>query len=277
MSALSSEKHLLHTTDYNTSFNTNLYLKGVYSGVDIDPNKTPFAAFFLENTVQILHDEQKRLGNEKALEFGGGPSLWPSFLLAQYVDSIRFCYYTQANLDVVTDWIEKKPNAFDWTRFFEWVLDIVGNPKEKRIEWESRLRNALNQGGLSTCNVNDPHCPILSGKANDYDIIFSSLCLEAACLTIEIFDETIKRLVRLLKPGGLLLLAMVRNNSYYYVNGEKFFCLPLDEKKVEKALRATGELVDIHIDSWNATIDDKQRNTISELDGKMVIRAHKTI
>ncbi|CAF5125343.1 unnamed protein product, partial [Rotaria sp. Silwood1] len=46
---------------------------------------------------------------------------------------------------------------------------------------------------------------------------------------------------------------------------------------VEKALRATGELVDIHIDSWNATIDDKQRNTISELDGKMVIRAYKTI
>ncbi|CAF3256507.1 unnamed protein product [Rotaria sp. Silwood2] len=277
MSKSSSDKHLLHTSDYNTRFNLDFYLKSFYSGVDIDPNEVAFSAFFLENIARILHDEQKRLGNQKALEFGGGPCLWPSLLLAQHVDSIRFCDYAQCNLNAVSDWIAQKPSAFDWTKYFDSVLAIVGSSKEKRVEWESRLREALNRGGLSTCDVNDPNCPILSGKHNDYDIIFSSLCLEAACLTVEIFNETIKRLVRLLKPGGLLLLAMVRNESFYYVHEEKFFCLPLDETTVEKALRATKEVVDIHIDSSDTSTEYKQRNTISDLDGLMIIRAYKII
>ncbi|CAF3593086.1 unnamed protein product [Rotaria socialis] len=233
------------------------------------------APFFIEHCTRILQDERNRFGNRKALEFGGGPSLWPSFLLAQYVDSIRFCDYAKSNLNSVTDWIEQKPTAFDWTNYFESVLTVTRSPKEKRLEWEFRLRDALCRGGLSTCDVNDPNCPVLSGKSNDYDIIFSSLCLEAACLTIEIFNETIRRLVRLLKPGGLLLIVMVRNESFYYVDKEKFFCLPLDEANVENALHATGELTDIHIVSLDRIIDHMKRHTVSDYNGKMVIRAYK--
>ncbi|CAF3449120.1 unnamed protein product [Rotaria socialis] len=171
---------------------------------------------------------------------------------------------------------DSNPTAFDWTNYFESVLTVARSSKEKRLEWESRLRAALCRGGLSACDVNDPNWPVLSGKSNDYDIIFRSLCLEAACLTIEIFNETIRRLVRLLKPGGLLLLVMVRNESFYYVDKEKFFCLPLNEAKVENALHATGELMDIHIDSSDTTVEDQERNTMSNFDGEMIIHAYKT-
>ena len=133
------------------------------------------------------------------------------------------------------------------------------------------------RGGLSTCDVNDPNCPILSGQTNDYDIIFSSLCLEAACLTVELFGKTIERLVRLLKPGGLLLLLMVRNESFYYVNQDKFFCLPINESIIEQAFDKTNELIDIHIDRTDTKIDDQKRNTTSDFDGLMVIRAFKRV
>ena len=145
--------------------------------------------------------------------------------------------------------------------------------KEKLFEWEARLRDALIRGGLSTCDVHNPNCPILSGQMNDYDIIFSSLCLESACLTIESFNETIIRLVRLLKPGGLLILLMVRNESFYYVNQTRFFCLPLNETKVKQALNQTNELIDIHIDSSN--INKEQCNNITGTDGIMVVHAYK--
>ncbi|CAF3361366.1 unnamed protein product [Rotaria socialis] len=179
---------------------------------------------------------------------------------------------TSCCLTIFTD----NPTAFDWTNYFESVLTVARSSKEKRLEWESRLRDALCRGGLSACDVNDPNWPVLSGKSNDYDIIFRSLCLEAACLTIEIFNETIRRLVRLLKPGGLLLLVMVRNESFYYVDKEKFFCLPLNEAKVENALHATGELMDIHIDSSDTTVEDQERNTMSNFNGEMIIHAYKT-
>ena len=150
-----------------------------------------------------------------------------------------------------------------------------GSPREKLPIWESRLRDALIQGGLSKCDVNDANCPILSGQADDYNIVFSSLCLEAACLTIELFNETVKRLVRLLKPGGLFLLLTVRNESFYRVNQDKFFCLPLNETKLEQALRQTNEIVNIQIDSSDTSMDDQQRNTVSNFDGLMVIHAYK--
>lgn len=275
MSASDTETSLLHTTDYNIRFDSTAYLKGCYSGIDTDPNEAPFSAFFIQNIVAFLHDSQTRLGNKKALEFGGGPCLWPAFVLAQYVDSIRFCDYAQCNLDAVDDWLKQKPNAFDWSTFFEGVLDVARKPKEDRVEWESRLRDALNKGGLSKCDVNDPDCPVLSGEADTFDIVFSSLCLEAACLTIKKFNETIKRLVRLLKPGGVLLLAMVRNESFYYVGAEKFFCLPLDESKVQQALHDAGDLIDVHIDSSDIIPEDLERNSSSDFDGKMVTRAYK--
>ncbi|CAF3307417.1 unnamed protein product [Rotaria socialis] len=270
-------KRVATVTGNHNRFNTISYLQTLYPGVDNNPNEAPLASFFLEKTVQILHDERNRFGNQKVLEFGGGPNLSSSLLLAQYVDSIRFCDSAQSNLTYVSDWIEQKSTVFDWTNYFESILTIAGTSKEKRIEWESRLRDALIRGGLSICDVNDPDCPILSGKSDDHDIIFSSFCLEAACLTIEIFNETIGKLVRLLKPGGLLLLVMVRNESFYYVDAENFFCLSLDETKVRKALQATGELVDIHIDSADTTVEDQKRNTMSDFDGEMIIHAFKTI
>jgi nicotinamide N-methyltransferase/phenylethanolamine N-methyltransferase/methyltransferase len=277
MSRFVTGNNLLHTSNYKDRFDTEFYLIAAYSDVNIDLNEAPFSAFFIENTVRIFKNKQKRLDSAKALEFGGGPSIWPSFLLAQHVDSIQFCDYAPCNLNAVKDWIEQKNNAFDWTKFFEKILDANGTPREKLPQWESRLRDALTRGGLSTCDVNDSNCPILNGKENDYDIILSSLCLEAACLTIEIFNETIKRLVRLLKSGGLLLLLMVRNESFYYVNQEKFFCLPLDETKVKQALDQTNGIVDVYIDSSDTMIDDQQRNTESDFDGKMVIHAYKKI
>ena len=272
-----ADAETLHTRAYNHLFDITVYLNGFYSSERINSTTAPYSRFFIEKTIRILHDDKERLGKHKALEFGGGPTLWFSFIIAQYVESIRFCDYAQTNLQAVKDWIEQKPNAFDWTNYFKSILDIAGCPKEKLGEWKTRLHDALTRGGLSTCDVNDLNCPILSGKNNEYDIIFSSLCLEAACLTIDIFNETIKRLVRLLKPGGLLLLATVRNETFYYVGKEKFFCLPLDERKVEEALRGTGELVDIQINNIDTPIKDRKPSKVSDYDGKMVVRAYKTV
>ena len=113
MSKLVNENNLLHTSDYKDRFDTEVYLKSIYSGVDTDPNEAPLSAFFIENTVRILKEQQKRLGIKKALEFGGGPSLWPAFILAQYVDTIQFCDYAQCNLHAVENWIAQNDNAFD--------------------------------------------------------------------------------------------------------------------------------------------------------------------
>lgn len=37
--------------DYQNRFDTQSYLKGIYSGVDVDPNEAPFLAFFLSKVL----------------------------------------------------------------------------------------------------------------------------------------------------------------------------------------------------------------------------------
>jgi len=46
LSFRSTRKNLFHTMDYQNRFDTQSYLKGIYSGVDVDPNEAPFLAFF---------------------------------------------------------------------------------------------------------------------------------------------------------------------------------------------------------------------------------------
>ena len=123
MSMSINENRSLCAVDYNEQFDTEFYLKENYSRTDIAANEAPFSMFYLINTIRILKDGEKRFGTMKALEFGGGPTLWASFLLAQYVNSIRFCDYTQGNLDAIRNWIEQKPNAFNWRKIFEKILD----------------------------------------------------------------------------------------------------------------------------------------------------------
>lgn len=138
----------------------------------------------------------------------------------------------------------------------------------KRVEWEEKLRKALERGGLSHCDVNAENCPILADKAEQYDIILSSMCLEEACMTFDIYKNTLKRLYVLLKTGGMLVLIHGRNQTYYIQN-HRHITQALDEEKVEKALKEAG-FADIDIKS--VTMEEDR---VADGDGIMAITAYK--
>ena len=214
----------------------------------------------------------------KVLEFGGGPVLWPSFLLAQYSDAIHFCDYAPCNLNAVTDWINQTSNPHNWSVLFDYVLIQYQYYNQKRsdtrADCEERLRDALRLGGLETCDVNAPNCPVLSDSSDQYNLIFTSLCLEAACLTDTLYKETIKRFYRLLTPGGMLLMLIVRRQTSYYVEENHFFCLSLEEYKVTNALNES-KFLDIHITSHDRN-PSHLRTSSSDYDGFMVVHAFKS-
>jgi len=224
-----------HSNDYEKKFDVKNYLTSYYSEV------TPNYVFYIQGLVNAVkkYTTLHRVGG-KALDFGGGPSVWPSFLLAQYVDKIQFCDYTQANLHAVQAWIDQSPDVHDWTTFFRYLLQAHQTPESELSNWENRCRQALASLPLVRCDANDPNCSILSGSSNDYDIIVSCECLDVACQTVDAYKTAVRRLVRLLKPGGLLVLLAAIDCSYYMVGNEKFTGLPLNEKLIREALQEAG-------------------------------------
>jgi nicotinamide N-methyltransferase/methyltransferase len=257
-----------HSNDYQNKFDVKNYLESYYSEV------TSNYVFYIRGLVHAVkkHATLHHAGG-KALDFGGGPSLWPSFLIAQYVDAIQFCDYTEANLQAVQAWLDRSSNAHDWTTFFCYLLQTHETSESELSNWENRLRKVLTSLPLKRCDANDPNCSILSGPSNDYDIIVSCECLDVACQTKDAYKNAVRRLVRLLKPGGLLVLLAAIDCSYYMVGNERFTGLPLNEQLIREALQEAG----INLDQVNIEaekIGDKD-DLLADYYGGMVISAIK--
>jgi len=257
-----------HSNDYQNKFDVKNYLESYYSKV------TSNYVFYIRGLVHAVkkHATLHHAGG-KALDFGGGPSLWPSFLIAQYVDAIQFCDYTEANLQAVQAWLDRSSNAHDWTTFFRYLLQTHETSENELSNWENRLRKVLTSFPLKRCDANDPNCSILSGPSNEYDIIVSCECLDVACQTKDAYKNAVRRLVRLLKPGGLLVLLAAIDCSYYMVGNERFTGLPLNEQLIREALQEAGINPDqVNIEAEK--IGDKD-DLLADYYGGMVISAIK--
>ena len=147
-----------------------------------------------------------------------------------------------------------------------------GDTTTELLEWEERLRIAIKRGGISTCNdVNSDYCSVLDEPSNisRFTIILSSLCLEDACLTEDVYKTTVKRLNALLKPDGFIFLTHGRNQTFYNVVGKRFFALSINEQTVRKALEEAN-FTDIHVTSVT-----KPRDSFADADGFIVAYAFK--
>src|SRR5579871_3819470 len=137
-------------SNYLEKWNANAYL----DFFNIDENKNsdelPRLHFQISNIIKILNSKLDKK-QKCVLEFGGGPCLWSSFILAQYFDEIWFCDYAPANIKAVQDWLDEKSNAFNWKPLFNYTLDIKQGHHDNEIEHEIKLRSALKNGQIFRC------------------------------------------------------------------------------------------------------------------------------
>jgi hypothetical protein len=238
-------------SDYLEKWNTNAYLN--FFHVDENNAVSPSLHFQVSNVIKILdqHVIDTKLNKEQkfVLEFGGGPCLWASLLLAQYFDQIWFCDFTPSNLQSVQDWLDENPNAFNWKPFFNYVLDIKQGHHDNEIEYEIKLRSALKNGKIFRCDVNGENSLFIddtnsNNHQQQFDMIYSNSCLESACSSYDIFRRTIGRFSDILKPGGILLIFSYQNSTSYVFNGNKFTDLPLNEEIIRTAFIETDHLTE---------------------------------
>jgi hypothetical protein len=89
--------------------------------------------------------------------------------------------------------------------------------------------------------------PFYPTTREPFDAILSSLCLEAACKDIQIFNQSIKNVTSLLKSGGTLILLGVLGETYYDVGDKRFFALELQQSDIVQALKEAGFVdIDFH-------------------------------
>ena len=223
--------------DYDR-FDPFVYIKNRYTIVN-DWNSQPLK--LLHNIFQSYSSTPAGL---KVLDFGCGPVPIYQCSSPLHASEIVFAEYTEKNRNILQMWIDNDPNAPDFTALFKYVVqDLEGKGEEEVVKRQDDLRRLVK--GVIPCDaLHDP--PLLvPGYEGPYDIIFSSLCLTAACTTHEEYSQAIGRLTKYLKPGGKLILQGLRPKEdseylYYYVGSEKFLGLCVTPEFRKSALIENG-------------------------------------
>lgn len=229
---------------YSTEFNCKDYLSLFFATSKGSPNEKGGVDFHMMKVYDFYANYNSKWNNETArlLEFGGGPVITSLISAVPYVDQITFAAYAESERQEIELWKNEKEGAHDWSSHFKYVVHEVEHISGDADAW--RKREELLRKRISSVVPCDIFCdnPLLT-KQEPFEIVSTSLCLEAACKTIAEYKEGIKKLVGLLKPGGFLLMFIVERETFYMVGEKKWFCLYLTLDQVKEALAEAGTAV----------------------------------
>ncbi|XP_071969593.1 nicotinamide N-methyltransferase-like [Engystomops pustulosus] len=163
-------------------------------------------------------------------------------------------------------WVDTRTGAFYWGHIAQLHAEIEGKSDELEDK-EGNVRSALQH--VIKCNLEKENItePIDLPPA---DCIISAWVLDATSKDHNDFIRTLRKISKLLKPGGHLILIGCLEATYYIIGKDKLHLFKYDEKFARKALVGEGFV----IDCWEV----KKRTNISDLtDYKALIfiAAHK--
>jgi len=213
-------------------FEPREYLHEYYRSPDTSQTKQ------LEFLVRTFKSNRKF---DLMLEFGGGPCIYPLIAAAPRVSEIHFADLLEKNLQEVHNWVNKRPGAWDWSRFTQKILGIergCENIKAEHIyEREDAVREKISQ--ILSCDAKLEH-PITIESAGKYDLLSVNYVSESATWRLDEWHLMMQNIVSLLKPGGQLVMAALRGARRYSVDSKYFPAVAITERDIIRKLIDCG-------------------------------------
>ena len=175
-----------------------------------------------------------------ALEFGCGPTVHHLLPLAARAAEIHVADLLPDNLRAVRRWQLGAADAHDWSAFTRETLRLEGrsNPTAQQVfEREERVRRRVTRSLIGDARLAQP---LGSAHSARYDCVLSCFCADSATRSLADWVRYTRNIASLLAPGGLLVLAALRQCHFYSVGGIQFPSPCIDERHVQLALDAEG-------------------------------------
>ncbi|CAL1267072.1 unnamed protein product [Larinioides sclopetarius] len=201
---------------------------------------------YFESSLSFIYDVLKsnRFKGNKLLEIGSGATVHNIASASAYFPIIVQSDFVEDNRKFLKMWLSGDL-SLDWTDFLNLAAKLEkheGDLDEVRQQLEFRIRNKVKAV---------VHCDILTDavlqtedltpeSSPPYDLIISILCLEVPCLNFESFLSVLKRLNKLLRKGGGILISSVLDTECWEVEGKTFPHLKVDLKDILLALDISG-------------------------------------
>lgn len=181
----------------------------------------------------------EKLGGDKkryrqALEFGCGPVIIHALPLTRFVDDLHLADYLPDNLRQIQLWLDDDDDAFDWDPFIQDVMVM----EQQAIQLEER--KAQLRAKVTNLRHGDIRRSVPLGNETRYDLVTSFFCVEAVANDLVQWQEYMANLASLVAPGGVLVLAAMRNCKAYQVLNHLFSSCPVDETNLAALLPKLG-------------------------------------
>ncbi|XP_073511457.1 indolethylamine N-methyltransferase-like [Phyllobates terribilis] len=163
-------------------------------------------------------------------------------------------------------WVDERTGAFEWDHAAKHHADIEGKSDQFEDKGE-KVRTALRH--VVKCDFEKENIvePIDLPPA---DCIIIGSLLEFLSKNQDAFKNYLRKVTKLLKPGGHLIIVGILDATYITIGKDKFHILKYDEDFARKFLLEEGFVID------NCTV--KKRTNVSDLmdyKGMLFIAAHK--
>ncbi|XP_040282712.1 nicotinamide N-methyltransferase-like isoform X3 [Bufo bufo] len=165
-------------------------------------------------------------------------------------------------------WLNKDPDAFDWTPIIKRVCELEGNREDSEKKAE-KLRSKVTQVMKCDALKRNPYDPVIVPPA---DCLLVCLCLETPCKDMKSYCNVVKNFKDLLKPEGQILTLGTLNGTYYHAGKKRFSLLSSKKEELEMAFKEAGYIIEKAVYTPRA---DKSKIDVTDYEGHYFIHAHK--
>ncbi|KAI6176540.1 hypothetical protein M3Y97_00809100 [Aphelenchoides bicaudatus] len=240
----SAEESVFQPADYDNEFDGKAYLELFYSEEAMSHGNR-ISLFLLPNYVEVIRKTTPADKRITLLDVGSGPTIYSAICFRNIVSKIFLSDYLDSNLEIIRKWLDKK-NNFDWTPVIKTIARNEGLPTTESTfnKIENETRDVLRDGGILHSNVHKKWI-LGTNPENEFDVLVSIFCLEAACSSMSEYKRALKNMMRLLRSGGYFILGSVLDDDQYvcgvFQDKPKIFSvLNLTEKCIFNALEEAG-------------------------------------
>ncbi|KAM5126460.1 indolethylamine N-methyltransferase-like isoform 1-T1 [Mantella aurantiaca] len=165
-------------------------------------------------------------------------------------------------------WLHDRTGAYDWTHTSTAAAELEGN-RDQLQEKESRLKSSIKQ--ILKCDFEQENItsPVVLPLA---DCILCAWILKFISKNEDEFMRNLEKILKLLKPGGHLILFTGIDTTYLTVGGERLHVFTHDESFVKNAFGKLGLVIDYCAVQRRCNVSD-----LTDYRAVMFIVAHKGV
>ncbi|KAM8927194.1 nicotinamide N-methyltransferase-like [Pelodytes ibericus] len=175
------------------------------------------------------------------IDLSFGPSISHLNALADTYSEITVLDFNQSLMNNLESSKRGDPNAPDWSQALKHMAELGGNSDQLEAT-EQKLKKATKRVVEYDLQKDNPTDPVVLQES---DSLLSISFLELVSEDQEAYSRNLKKISRLIKPGGHLILIGALHGTYFQLGKNNFQVLKCDSNSVKSALTKAGFTMDI--------------------------------